>query len=512
MNGRPFHVLLVEDSLTDATIIRESLDFGSRPVNVSVTRSLAEARAALRDFTPSLAIVDLFLPDGRGVDLLPNGEDEASFPTIIMTGHGDVEVAIEALKGGAIDYVTKSPEALVALPRTIERVLREWDHIVERKKAELALRTANRQLQDIIEFLPDATFVTDRENRLIAWNRAMEEMTGIPKEDLLGQDNVEFASTFYGTRRPLLIDLLDRSDSEIEANYDQFKREGRTLYAEGFVPNLRNGKGAYLWIKASPLLDEQGNRAGAIESIRDITERKQSEEELLKANRELDAFVYTVSHDLRSPLTPIIGFADLLIDNGRDRLNPNDLECLEKISSSGKRMITLMEDLLALAKVGQVQPPAEPVDSGGVVKEVVSSLAGQILHAGVSVDLLSLPSLRVPRTLLLQVFDNLIGNAIRYGCKSGDIVEVGGERSGSKVHFFVRDHGPGIPESERDRIFEVFYRGITGASKDGTGIGLATVRKIARLFGGRAWVDETPGGGSTFWVELIDAPSSQSDH
>ncbi|PLX80712.1 MAG: hypothetical protein C0616_07410 [Desulfuromonas sp.] len=512
MNVRPFHVLLVEDSLTDATIIRESLDFGPRPVNVTVTRSLAEARATLRDFTPCLAIVDLFLPDGRGIDLLPNGQEEIDFPTIIMTGHGDVEAAIEAMKGGAIDYVTKSPEALVAMPRTVERVLREWDHIAERKKAEQALQAANRQLQNIIEFLPDATFVTDRENRVIAWNRAMEEMTGVPKEELLGRGNYDYAFAFYKTRRPLLIDLLDKPDPEIESTYDQFKREGRTLYAEGFVPNLHNGKGAYLWIKASPLLDEQGNRTGSVESIRDLTERKQAEEELLKANRELDAFVYTVSHDLRSPLTPIIGFADLLIDNAQDRLSANDVECLENISRSGKRMITLMEDLLALARVGQVEFPDDPVDSGAVVNEVVSSLAGQLVQAGVSVNLDSLPSLRIPKSLLVQVFDNLIGNAFRYGCKPGDVIEVGGERKGDKVRFFVRDHGPGIPDAERDRIFEVFYRGMTGKAKDGTGIGLATVRKIARLFGGQAWIDETPGGGSTFRVELVDAPSAPSGH
>jgi signal transduction histidine kinase len=141
-----------------------------------------------------------------------------------------------------------------------------------------------------------------------------------------------------------------------------------------------------------------------------------------------------------------------------------------------------------------------------VVNDVACGLAEIITKAGVSVAVGDLPTLRVPRTLLFQVFHNLIGNAIRYGCKPGDVIEVGGERKEEKVRLYVRDYGPGIPEEERGLIFEAFYRGTTGKDNKGTGIGLATVQKIARLFDGRAWVEDTPGGGSTFWVELVDVP------
>ncbi len=165
-----------------------------------------------------------------------------------------------------------------------------------------------------------------------------------------------------------------------------------------------------------------------------------------------------------------------------------------------------MEDLLVLAKVGQIEQPAEPLNTGEVVSDVVCGLAEIVTEAGAAVAIGALPTLRVPRTLLVQVFQNLIGNALRYGCKPGDVIEVGGERKGEKVQLYVRDYGPGIPKEERSRIFEVFYRGTTGKNEKGTGIGLATVQKVARLFDGRAWVEETPGGGSTFWVEMIDVP------
>ena len=231
-------------------------------------------------------------------------------------------------------------------------------------------------------------------------------------------------------------------------------------------------------------------------------------EKLAEANRELDAFVYTVSHDLRSPLTPIIGYADFLKESCSDRLDEQALGCLADISTAGEKMVMLMEDLLTLAKVGQVELPAEPFDTGAVVNEVVRALVSQFSRAEVAVEVSTLPPLRLPKTFLIQIFDNLIGNAVRYAGRRGSSIEVGGERKGDMVRLYVCDHGPGIPAEERSRIFEVFYRGATGKKSPGTGVGLATVQKIARLYKGRVWVEETKGGGSTFLVEMVDAPVS----
>jgi len=232
---------------------------------------------------------------------------------------------------------------------------------------------------------------------------------------------------------------------------------------------------------------------------------------LRRANQQLDAFVYTLCHELRNHLTPIIGYADFLQESCKDRLEEHSLNFLAEISTSGNRMIALMEDLLNLARVGRIERPADPVDTREVLSEVVGSLEGQLQQAGVSVKIGNLPALRIPRTLLAQIFHNLVGNAVRYGCRPGGSIEVGGQRRGSRVRFHVRDHGMGIPLAERSRVFEVFFRGSTGKEVPGTGIGLATVRKIARVFGGRAWMEETPGGGSTFWVEMEDIPTVSGD-
>jgi len=155
--------------------------------------------------------------------------------------------------------------------------------ITARKQAEEEIREANRRLEDIIEFLPDATFIIDSDKRIIAWNRAMEEMTGVSKHDILGQDHALSAVPFYGEPRPYLMDLLDKADEVIASQYDFVRRRGASLYAEVFTPALYEGKGAYVWAMACPLYDGTGKVVGAIESIRDITERKLAEAALVES-------------------------------------------------------------------------------------------------------------------------------------------------------------------------------------------------------------------------------------
>ena len=150
---------------------------------------------------------------------------------------------------------------------------------IDRRLAEQSLQEVSSRLDQIIEFLPDATFVIDREGKVIAWNQAIEEMTGVSKADMIGKGNYEYTLPFYGERRPILIDLAFMPDAEFEKmKYDAVYRNGDTLDGEVYVPSTYDGKGAYLWGTASRLRDGEGNIVGAIESIRDITNRKAAEE------------------------------------------------------------------------------------------------------------------------------------------------------------------------------------------------------------------------------------------
>jgi len=159
--------------------------------------------------------------------------------------------------------------------------------ITERKKAQEALQESERRLADIIDFLPDATVAIDLDGKVISWNRAIEEMTGVPAEDMLGKRDYEYALPFYGKRRPIMVDLVLKPDKKLEERYSLIlKRQKDLLVIETWVPCLR-GERAFLWGKATPLYNSKGKIVGAIESIRDITERKQAEEALKKREEDL---------------------------------------------------------------------------------------------------------------------------------------------------------------------------------------------------------------------------------
>ncbi len=169
--------------------------------------------------------------------------------------------------------------------------------ITERKRAEEALRDSESKLASIIDFLPDATLVIDSEGKVIAWNRAIEEMTGIKAQDILGRGDYEYSLPFYGQRRPILVDLALEPQSEIEKKYSDFGQADGILVGYAFTPNLR-GVGAYLWGVASPIYDIQGRIVGAIESIKDITEQKRMEGALQESKDYLDKIINAIGDPL----------------------------------------------------------------------------------------------------------------------------------------------------------------------------------------------------------------------
>lgn len=177
--------------------------------------------------------------------------------------------------------------------------------VTEQKWAQENLRTVNQQLKNIIDFLPDATFVIGQTKKVVAWNRAIQEMTGISESEILGEGNYTYSLPFYGERRPILIDLIDASAGEINARYDSWEKRGDSLYAERHIRHIYGGRGGVIWAKATPLYDRDGNRVGAIESIRDITERKKSEDALLaseKKYKELSREFQTLLNGIPAPI------------------------------------------------------------------------------------------------------------------------------------------------------------------------------------------------------------------
>ncbi|MDA3901931.1 MAG: ATP-binding protein [Desulfuromusa sp.] len=235
---------------------------------------------------------------------------------------------------------------------------------------------------------------------------------------------------------------------------------------------------------------------------RDITERLDYRSRLQQTNRELDAFVSTVSHDLRSPLTPLIGFAELLEERYGDQLDDLGHECIFEIKKTAEKMKDLLEDLLSLSRVGQLKFPDQSLDATRIAEDALLELADKVLEHRAKIVIDKLPAVKIPESLLTDLFRNLLENALKYAAPQNPHIEVSGHQFFDRVRFVVVDHGSGIAAAERETVFEPFKRGSSSKGLSGTGIGLATVAKIARISGGNTWVEETPGGGATFIVDL----------
>jgi len=237
-----------------------------------------------------------------------------------------VESWVPCLRGKRAYLWTKA-SALYNSKGEIVGAIESLRDITERKQAEEALQESERRLADIIDFLPDATVAIDLNGKVIAWNRAIEEMTGVSAEDMLGKGNYEYALPFYGEHRPIMIDLVLNPDKKIEKRYSYIlKRQKDLLIVETWVPSLK-GERAFLWGKATPLYNSKGEIVVAIQSIRDITERKHAEEALKKREEDLEIKTHELE-DLNAALRVLLRQRD------EDR---NDLE--EKILSNIKTLI-----------------------------------------------------------------------------------------------------------------------------------------------------------------------------
>ena len=412
-----------------------------------------------------------------------------------------------------------------------------------------AAQESQRRTADIIDFLPDPTLVIDRDGKVIAWNHAIEEMTGIRAADMLGKGDYEYALPFYGQRRPILIDLVLLPDEEIQARYAHMQKRKGILMGEVWVPQLR-GAPAYLLANASKLSDSRGEILGAIEIIRDITDRKQAEDELNQAKATAEtatqaksAFLATMSHEIRTPMNAVIGMTSLLLDTP---LTTEQRDFAETIRTSGDALLTIINDILDFSKIeaGRLDLESVPLDVRECVEGALDLLATKASEK--ALDLACLIEPQVPAgilsdvTRLRQVLVNLLSNAVKFTEKGEVVVSVqladnseqlteNSEQStvnsetnldhptpptvhGSPVtvHFSVRDTGLGIPPDRLDRLFQSFSQVDSSTTRKygGTGLGLAISRRLVELMGGRMWVESTgiPGQGSTFHFTIQTLP------
>jgi len=285
-------ILIVEDESIEASGIQLSLEkVGYIVCGIAATGEDAIGKVKL--LTPDLIIMDIFLKgEMDGIEAAAIIKKDFNIPVIYLTAHSDDEALKRAKVTIPYGFIIK-PYNQRELKHTIELAL--YKHDLENK---LKIEEEKQRLSDIIDFLPDATFAIDMEGKVIAWNRAIEEMTGVLKEDIMNKGDYVYAIPWYGERRPILIDLIEDENSQFNLKYHNLHKKGKTIYAEVFVPKIYGGKGAHIWVSASPLLDTNGWQYGAIESIRDINDLKKAELGLKESEEKFKMVVETAAEGI----------------------------------------------------------------------------------------------------------------------------------------------------------------------------------------------------------------------
>jgi signal transduction histidine kinase len=225
-------------------------------------------------------------------------------------------------------------------------------------------------------------------------------------------------------------------------------------------------------------------------------------QELSRSNQDLQQFAYVASHDMREPLRMIKGFLQILEQQYRGKLDAKADECIHYAVDGADRMNRLISDLLAYARVGTQGEAFKDVDCNAVLRQVLVNLQTSIHESGAVVDSDLLPTVRGDLTQLTQLFQNLVGNAVKFHNGRSPVVHVGAKQLGKEWEFYVRDNGIGIDPAQSDRLFMMFQRLHDRSKYPGTGIGLATCKKIVERHGGRIWVESRPGEGSTFMFTI----------
>ena len=381
--------------------------------------------------------------------------------------------------------------------------------VTEREHAESVRRAAEQRLADIIDFLPLATMVIDQDRRVTAWNHAMEEITGVKKEEIIGQGDYAYAVPFYGERMPILIDLVFLPDLELDSRYQHVRRQEGILTAESFCQRLGD-HGRTLIGFASPLYGPDGQLQGAIESIEDITEIRAAEKALQAAkeaaeaaNRSKSTFLASMSHEIRTPMNAILGFTQLMQRDSE--LTPRQREHLSTISRSGEHLLALINDILELSKIeaGRSTLNLANFDLHRLLADL--EMMFRVRTDEKKLRLLLDMATDLPQWVvcdegkLRQVLINLIGNAVKFTSEGGVGVRARlevGERPA--LHFEVEDTGPGIAPEEQAKLFQPFEQASSGVKMGGTGLGLALSQGFVQLMGGQIHVSSTPGKGSLF--------------
>ncbi len=350
-----------------------------------------------------------------------------------------------------------------------------------RREADL-WRTTFDSITDLVS-LQDSNF------KFLKVNKAFADAFGMRPEDVAGMTCYKLV---HGTEHPAG-----------QCPHQETLRCGEPQRAEFFEPHL----GVYLEVSTSPVFAENGEVAGSVHIAKDITSRKQAEQTQAKLlndvesiNRELKEFAYIVSHDLKAPLRGIKTLVEWISADYAEKLDEAGKEQMKLLTKQVERMHNLIEGVLQYSRVTRDKGQRAWVNLNELVPQVIDSIAPpENVSIGIAGEL---PTISFEPTRIAQVFQNLLGNAVKYMDKPQGRITIGCAEEDGCWKFGICDNGPGIDEKHFERIFQIFQTLNSRDELESTGVGLTIAKKIVQMYGGRIWVESKLGEGSTFYFTI----------
>jgi PAS domain S-box-containing protein len=405
----------------------------------------------------------------------------------------------------------------------IQTIAAQLAFAIARKQSEEALRESERWLRLIAENTTDVIFAFDMQRRLLYANPALVQLTGYSAAEI---------------RERRFINWIHPEDQERMLNLWDLLYQGKGYEGEEFRLITKQGKMKWSLSSWGPLYDESGHQIGVQGRERDITERKMAEEALQKArqklreyaeelerrvaqrtaalqesNEQMEAFCYSVSHDLRAPLRAMQGFTRALVEDYQGVLDEVGRDYAQRVATAAQRMDRLIQDLLEYSRLGRMDLEVTACAVRPLLDTALAQLASEIREKQATVTLVEpLRAVLANKTLLEQVFVNLISNALKFVAPgTAPQVRIWSEETESSIRLFIQDNGIGIDPMHQERIFRVFERLHGFDAYPGTGIGLAIVRKGIERMGGQVGLTSQPSQGSCFWIALAKANLPATD-
>lgn len=406
----------------------------------------------------------------------------------------DVLTSIEQIEIGGRPCLLSVNYDITERKRVESEVQRLNDDL---KQRQVALSEANALLQTLMDNMPDHIYFKDKVSRFVRNSRSQAIQMGVKDpSEVIGRTDFDFFPKEHAQRS------YDQEQELMRSNKPLMDIEERVVWPDGHVT----------WVSTTkmPLRDTKDNVIGTFGISRDITERKQAEEELQKshtqleaANKELEAFSYSVSHDLRAPLRTIDGFSQAVMEDYGEQLPEQGREYLTRVRKAAQHMAQLIDDLLNLSRVARALMKLSTVDLTKLAQDIIEEL--QRTQPERNVNFTNAPNLKTrgDSNLLRVVLENLLNNAWKFTSKREQAeIEIGSKHENEETIYFVRDNGAGFDMAYTSKLFGAFQRLHAMTDFPGTGVGLATVQRIIHRHGGRIWAEAELDQGATFFFTL----------